>query len=457
MDNTHSLLTKEKALEINKDKAQYGTFAEIGAGQEVARHFFQAGLSSQTIAKTMSAYDMSLSDEIYGTSPRYVCINRVKQMLNYEYALLQNRLVKARGKNTKFFAYANTVVTSNHLNKNSHAWMGFCFQDKSLKKPSQVIIHLKMHHSQRLAQQQEIGTLGVNLIYNSLYKRKNLSNFICQLKDNLHKDIEIDYIHFTGDAFSHIDNRIANLELIQNNWTKSIVFNTKGETLQVEEAFFDKNLLIMQGTYRPITNANLEMLKQSKIYFKKIFKTKEKVLAICETNLSQNKKLDYQDILNRIDVIASTDNYTLVSNFNLMHELKSYIRNASQKTLAFVIGASFLDTLFNKKMYKDTDGSLLEVMGKLFDQKTKVLVFPYKKKDLCLNSKSFFPDKKYSLLYKHLLEQKFISDVTACEKIDISMLAKDVRLLLKKSDKSWEKFVPKQVATLVNKKKMFIK
>lgn len=458
MPSLHSLLTKEKALEINKDSKLYGTFAEIGAGQEVARHFFQAGLASHTIAKTMSAYDMSLSDEIYGTSPRYVCLDRVKQMLNYEYSLLQERLNKTRGKNTQFFCYANTIVTTSDEKKTSHGWMGFCFQDKEGGSLNQVIIHLKLHHTQRLVQQTEVGNLGVNLIYNSLYKRTNLSDFISSLKDNLHSKVEIDYIHFTGNAFSHIDNRIANLELIQNNWTKSIVFSPNGKTLQAEEAFFGKNLLIMQGTYRPITNANLEILNKAENHFSLTFNTKnEEVLSVLEMNLKQKRNLNYQDILNRIDTIAVTNNYTLVSKFNLMHELKSYIRNVSQKPLAFIIGASFLEDLFNENFYQNLEGSLLEAMGKLFDSSTKILVFPYKQKDLCLTSKSFFPNNKYTYLYKHLLKEGFIKDVAGCEDIDVSVLAKDVRALLDKADNTWVHFVPKPVVDLIKKNKMFKK
>lgn len=456
MTSQHNLLTKEKTLRINKDSKLYGTFAEIGAGQEVARHFFQAGLSSHTIAKTMSAYDMSLSNEIYGTSPRYVCVDRVEQMLSYEYNLLQERLAETRGDTTQFFCYANTVTTTSDANKNSHGWMGFCFQDKEGNLPSQVVLHLKLHHTQRLVQQTEIGTLGVNLIYNSLYKRQNLSDFISKLRDSLHSKVEIDYIHFKGTAFSHIDNRTANLELIQNNWTKSVVFTPEGSILQAEEAFFDKSLLIMQGTYRPITKANLEILSQSQKYFQSTFNTKgEKVLSILEMNLGQKQKMNYEDILNRIDTIKATNNYTLVSKFSLMHELKSYIRNASSKPLAFVIGASFLDSLFNETFYKNLEGSLLEAVGKLFDANTKVLVFPYKQKDLCITSKTFFPAKKYSYLYKYLLEQHFITDISICENVDISVLSEEVRDLLKHSDNSWTQFVPEQVVKLIKEKNMF--
>ncbi|MBE8162994.1 MAG: hypothetical protein HAW63_03295 [Bdellovibrionaceae bacterium] len=456
MTNLHNLLTKEKALEINKDSKPYGTFAEIGAGQEVARHFFQAGLSSHTIAKTMSAYDMSLSDEIYGESPRYVCADRVKKMLQYEYDLLVTRLSKTRGDKTQFFSYANTVTTTNSSNKNSHGWMGFCFQEKEGSLPSKVIIHLKLHHAQRLVQQTEIGTLGVNLIYNSLYKRENLSEFISSLKDNLHSTVEIDYIDFTGTAFSHIDNRTANLELIENHWTKSVVFTPDGSILPAEEVFFDKSLLIMQGTYRPITKANLEILNQSKQHFKSIFAVKnEEVVPVLEMNLGQKDGMDYADILNRIDTLAATNNYTLVSKFNVMHELKAYIRNVSAKPLAFVIGASFLENLFNESSYKNLEGSLLEAMGKLFDENTKVLVFPYKRKDLCVTSKSFSPKEKYCYLYKYLLEQQFITDISVCEDVDISILSEDVRKLLKTSDASWSQFVPEEVVKLIKAKNLF--
>src|SRR5213075_2962985 len=117
----------QKALRINLDAKRYGTFAEIGAGQEVARWFFRVGGAAKTVAKTISAYDMAVSDAIYGPTEHYVSRRRLKAMLDYEYDLLLERLNEKRGGSTAFFAFANTVTTRK---EEGHGWLGIRFQSE---------------------------------------------------------------------------------------------------------------------------------------------------------------------------------------------------------------------------------------------------------------------------------------------------------------------------------------
>ncbi len=161
------LETEQKALEINLDEKVYGSFAEIGAGQEVARHFFQVGAAAGTIAKTISAYDKVMSDKIYGieSTGRYVCESRVYKMLDHEYELMESRLENDRP-NSCFFAFADSVAAINYQRTiRGSGWLGIRFQLSPGGVPNDLVIHVKMLDNDNQLQQQAIGILGVNLIY----------------------------------------------------------------------------------------------------------------------------------------------------------------------------------------------------------------------------------------------------------------------------------------------------
>src|SRR5690554_1872902 len=236
------LSVRQKALKINLGRRFYGTLSEIGAGQEVARHFFQAGGASGSIAKTISAYDMTFSDEIYGReeSGRYVCENRLKRMLNKEFNLLQTRLGSTRGKDHQFFAFANTVAALNFQRTNeSHGWMGVRFQDAPENEVSEVIIHVRMLDPQNILQQDAIGIIGVNLIYAAFFLHRYPEAFILSLLDHLDSSrIEIDFIKFSGKAFEKIDNRLMNLFLLQQGMTDAIMFDERGEVVLPSDVLY---------------------------------------------------------------------------------------------------------------------------------------------------------------------------------------------------------------------------
>ena len=131
----HQPAIEDKALRINLNNDIYGTFAEIGAGQETVRHFFRAGGSSRTVAKAMSAYDKVFSDEIYTVEPdgRYVTESRLNKMLNYETGLIEERLCRTANPTKTFFSYANTVSTIDYAKTNKgHGWVGIKFWPKTV-------------------------------------------------------------------------------------------------------------------------------------------------------------------------------------------------------------------------------------------------------------------------------------------------------------------------------------
>ena len=197
-----TLTTNRKALTVNLDNSLYGTFAEIGAGQEVSRHFFVAGGAAGTIAKSMSAYDMKFSDEIYGKAKRYVSRDRLIQMLDHEYRLLDERLKTERGSETRFFVFANTVSARNFRGTNEcHGWMGLRVQMAPGEEPNDIILHVRMLDKSNILQQDALGVFGVNMIYGGLFLHDEADNFISSLRDNLEGSrIEVDMIEFNGES-----------------------------------------------------------------------------------------------------------------------------------------------------------------------------------------------------------------------------------------------------------------
>ncbi|MGB1032885.1 MAG: TonB-dependent receptor, partial [Flavobacteriales bacterium] len=242
----------------------YGTFAEIGAGQEVVRHFFRAGGASGTIAKSLSAYDKDFSDAIYGKEAkgRYVCKSRLENMLQHEYGLCNDRLQRKNHPTKKFFAFANTVATINfHKTIQGHGWFGMKFQTDPSKEPNEVVIHVRFHENDALLQQASVGVLGVNLIYACFFFYKTPEDFLLSLYDNITRDqVEIDMIMMSGPDWSDVDNRLMSLQLVKNGMTDAVIFSPDGRNLQAADVLYKKNILAIRGSFRPVTKVNIDMI-----------------------------------------------------------------------------------------------------------------------------------------------------------------------------------------------------
>jgi hypothetical protein len=439
------------------DAKIYGTFAEIGAGQEVARHFFQAGKASQTIAKTISAYDMTFSDEIYGKAGRYVCEERVVRMLDHEFGLLQERLT-SRKDATQFFAFADTVATSAEEEK-SHGWMGVRFQTKPGGPANEILLHLKMWDNTRLAQQDALGILGVNLIHMAFYPSDEPSERIAALLESLStKRIEVNMIRFTGPDLAHLDNRLMALELVRQGLTEAVVLAPGSQVLHAPDALYGKPLYVLRGTFRPVTTTNLEILTKGLEQFKKhpLCKSEPEVLfEITMNNLAAEGQIDSEDFLNRVDTLNALGYKVLISNFYLFYQLKSFLRQCSKDLLGIVIGASHLEKMFDPKYYDKLPGGMLEAFSRLFDDHTRLFVYPYKNGKVCLTSKVFHPDKKFEHLYQYLLGNDLIVDVTNCDDVDTSIHSRDVRDMLSNRSGKWKDLVPKKARELIESRQLF--
>ena len=459
-NNIRTQTTLEKALDINTDPVWYGSFAEIGAGQEVARQFFQAGKASQTVALTISAYDMTFSDVIYGKekSGRYVCDSRVRKMLDHEYKKLADRLGEQRGTKTCFFAFADTVATSSDSKSSkSHGWMGVRFQAKPNGPASEVVLHVRLLDKHRLHQQETLSKLGVNLLHSSFYRTKNPDEFLSSLFDQIKEgSVNIDALHFNGDAFKSYDEILLNLKLIEMGWSNAILINQNGHVQNPSDALWGKNIFMQRAFYKPVTKTHLDIADRGMKHFTKEFnlKTNETVCLFEFTmnNRIKNETITAEDAFDKVTLIKALEIPVLVTRFSLFYELKEYIRLATDKPLGIVVGAIHLEKLFDEKFYFDLSGGLLEGMGKLLGRYSRLYIYPHKTNEVCLLTKSFFPKNNVKHIYQHFLENKMIQDIAGCDEITEFVHSKDILDMIKSKKNEWKKYVPEKIHSLVSKK-----
>jgi hypothetical protein len=449
------LSTSFKASKINSNKGRYGSFAEIGAGQEVARHFFHAGQASSTIAKSMSAYDMVFSDEIYGKekSGRYVCESRLNKMLKTEFNLLNDRLIERRDSST-FFAFANTVATNR-----GHGWVGMQFQVAPNSPAHSVVMHVKMLDNTRLQQAEVLGVLGANLIYGAFELRDKPELFIESLTDNISAGrLEIDLIRFLGPEFEAIDNRLMCLELVKQGLTGSVVFNPNGDTSTLPEEFFNKSVFIMRGQFRPITNVNIEILNLAMEQFKKDHKLDE-VIPLLEITMAHLKndgeKISKKDFLDRVDTLSHLGYRVMISDLDYYYRVKRSLRKVTTMPIGIVIGGNHLEYFFEEDNYIHMKGGIFEASAKLFDPHVTVYVFPYKTAESCTSLKSYMTDAVTQKLLEYLQGRENLKELSECDEIESSVLSSQVRELLEIGDDSWKNLVPEKVKELIESKGLF--
>jgi hypothetical protein len=475
------LSTTQKALKINLDAFKYGTFAEIGAGQEVAREFFQAGGASGTIAKSISAYDMVFSDAIYGKAPRYVSRDRLKLMLDREYELLLERLSKTRGERTNFFVFANTVATRNFQSTNEgHGWLGIRFQAQPLGIPSEIVLHVRMRDKQALLQQQALGIVGVNLIYGALYYRADPRILVESLADNLGTDrIEIDMLRFSGDCFESVDNRLMALHLVECKLTNAVMFGQQGEVLQPSEVLHKKAILVERGSFRPVTTVNVDMIDCAAAQFvqEPLVKGREVVvlMEITMNNLLAGGSLDARDFLSRVDLLTDIGFTVLISNYMEYYRLTSYFRRYSKEMIGVALGINNLLEIFNEKYYENLEGGILESFGRLFRHEVKLYVYPMTEEayarftqpsapvpplhsvasTVLINAKNVRVTDRLANLYAHLLENRHIESIFGFDVNVLNVYSREALQLIRKGDLLWEKMVPPPVALAIKRRGLF--
>jgi hypothetical protein len=458
-----TLGTHQKALQINLDPSKYGTFAEIGAGQEVARWFFRVGGASGTIAKSMSAYDMVISDAIYGQAERYVSQERLGGMLDREYDLLLERLNQKRGGDTKFFVFADTVVARSYTQQNeAHGWLGIRFQTEPRNKPSDIIIHVRLWDKENVQEQEALGILGVNLIYGALYLHDDPEALIVSLVDNVGKDrIEVDMIKFSGPHFEKIDNRLMALKLVQSGLTNAALFTAKGEVIQPADAFYKKCILVERGSFRPITKVTLDMLRCAQAQFVQEPKVRgEEVLTLMEMtlkNLTEGDKIDHQDFLDRVDILGALGKTVLISDFGEYYRLAAYFFRYTKKMIGVAMGVPSLQEIFDEKYYTNLQGGILESFGRMFKNDLKLYVYPLleEKSGSLISATNLRVAPNLRHLHAYLVENRFIEGLRDYDEHCLPIFSRDVLKKLRSGDKSWEEMVPPQVATIIRERNLF--
>ncbi len=462
MENNR-LDTHQKAVQINLDNTKYGTFAEIGAGQEVVRWFFLVGGAAGTIAKSMSAYDMTVSDAIYGVAGRYVSRGRLDTMLDHEYGLMIERLAAKRGENTRFFAFADTIATKSYSRKdNFHGWMGIRFQGHPGAAPSQIILHVSLLDREATLQQEAVGILGVNLIHAALYS-PDPTDVIGHLLDGLsHERIEIDLIEFIGPAFAGVDNRLMSLQLVHRGLTDAAMFTADGKVVQPADAFYKKPILVLRGRFRPVTNHTVDMLHSSLAQFREEPANRgQEVLVVTEMTLRHlqvegDSEIDDRDYLDRMDLLRTLGRPVLITNFGEFYRLAQYLHRLTDRLIGLSVGVATLREIFEERYYEHLAGGILESFGRMFKNDLKMYVYPML--DPVAGTSSTAADFRVSPrlqhLYNYLVDNGHIEPIRDYRAEFLGVFSRDVYRKLAEGDPSWIDDVPPNVALLICQRHM---
>jgi hypothetical protein len=454
--------TNKKAFQINLESRFYGTFAEIGAGQEVARRFFQVGGAAGTVAKTMSAYDMQFSDAIYGPSDRYVSRARLRTMLDHEYELLIKRLDEKLGAERAFFVFAETVAARSFKQHNeSHGWLGLRFQNEPRGQPNQIIIHVRMLDEANVDQQEALGVIGVNLIYGAFYYQQS-ERLIASLSENLAPQrVQVDMIKFSGPAFSGVDNRLMSLQLVSQGLTTAVMFTADGETVQPAEVFYKKSIIVERGSFRPVTYATNDMLEGArKSVLAQQGAREEEIVVVMEMtleNLLSEGQLNHADFLARIDILGSLGRTVLISKFGEYYRLAGYLSRYTNKPIALVMGIPSLHEIFDEKYYLNLEGGILEALGRMFKGGLKLFVYPVEdeKTGELITAKQLQVAPNLRHLFQYLIDNEFIRDIESFHRPYLKIFPPDVLAKMRAGDPAWETMVPPEVSKMIKARGFF--
>lgn len=453
----------DKALRINLNKNIYGTFSEIGAGQETVRHFFRAGGSSGTIAKAMSAYDKDYSDAIYGVEDdgRYVTESRLRKMLTHETRLMEERLNREKHPEKLFFSYANTVATIDFAKQfKGHGWVGIKFQIEPNAEYNEIILHIRFKENDSKLQQETLGILGVNLIYGAFYKYNDPKRLLRYLYDHLDKDqLEIDTINFSGPQFKEVDNRLMSLQLVKNGMTEAVMFGPDGKNVLPAAVLYKKNILALRGSFRPVTKVNMDMYEKSLEMFVQEKKVeKENTLVVFEitlSNLRSEGEIDERDFMDRAELLCSLGQTVMISNFQEYYKVVEYFSEYTKARMGLAMGVSNLIDIFDEKYYRHLSGGILEAFGKLFYRDLKVFLYPMEENGEIINSQNLKVHPRMKELYKFFAYNGKVLDITDFDKNHLKIFSREVLKMISKEKEGWEEMLPEGIAEVIKKNHLF--
>lgn len=459
------LATKTKALRINLNTDIYGTFAEIGAGQETVRNFFRAGGASGTIAKAMSAYDKDFSDAIYGVEAdkRYVTEPRLQRMLRHEVDLIEDRLSRSKHPDKLFFSYANTVATIDFSKKfKGHGWVGIRFQLDPLEDFNEIVLHLRFRETDARLQQETLGILGVNLIYGAFYLNDNPKELLKSFYDNLDKDqLEIDMINFSGPRFMYVDNRLMSLQLVKNEMTNAVMFGPDGNNLLPAQVLYKKNILALRGSFRPVTKVNMDMFQKSKDLFfaeNKVDPDNSQVIfEITLSNLRAEGEINERDFLDRAELLCSLGQNVMITNFQEYFKLVEYFSEFTKARMGLAMGVYNLIQIFDEKYYRHLSGGILEAFGKLFYRDLKVYMYPYKdsKTQEYITSDNLKVHPRMKELYKFFKNNGKLNDIKDFNPEILHIFSREVLRMISEGEDGWQDMLPEGISETIVQNRLF--
>ncbi|MBX2983440.1 MAG: TonB-dependent receptor [Flavobacteriales bacterium] len=460
------LSANQKAKRINADPDLYGTFAEIGVGQETVRHFFRAGGASQTIAKAMSAYDKDFSNAIYGAEPgnRFVCESRLRNMIRHEYSLIVERLDRKEHPSKRFFSFANTITSSTYERPHSgHGWIGVRFQTGPDRPTNDVIIHIRLHDPDINLQQESIGVLGVNLIHACFFHYDDPETMMTNLYDNVSRHVvEIDMIQMNGPDFSQVDNRLLSLQLVRRGYTDAVIFGPDGQNLQASEVLYKKNILAIRGSFRPVTKVNIDMIMNGyNMFIKEQRVDRQNLQVLFEITLnnlqSDSGAVDEKDFIDRADILCSLGQTVLISNYQEYYKLVEYFSRYTKARMGLIMGVSNLIEVFNEKYYRNLNGGMLEAFGILFTRDLKIYVYPSKpSKDAPLMALDDMPiHPRLRPLYDYLMSNKRMVDIETFDPSVLHIFSTAVLKMIREGKPGWEAMVPPYVDNMIKDNQLF--
>lgn len=462
--------TAQRAFAINLDDSIYGNFAEIGAGQEVARWFFAVGGAAGTVAKSISAYDMTVSDAIYGKTQRYVSRERIEQMLDHEYELLRARLDGVRGDRTRFFVFADTAAARSFKGGNEcHAWMGLRFQHAVRAQTSDILLHVRMLDATNALQQDAVGRLGVNLIHAAFHRWQDPRSLIETLLENIGRErLEIDWIHMRGPAFGGIDNRLLSLHLVRIGFTPALLFDVDGTPLLASESIRRTRVLIERGRFAPVTKLNLEMMDRARAIFAADTAPSgtasaatataapgeiREIMEITMNNLRDRGTAEDADFLARVDLLSAAGKMVLVTDIGAFHSLGKYLAERHVERTGLVLGVPLLRELFNESHYLHLDGGILEAFGRLFTHRVRLYVHPTRDmldgRVITADTVTVAPHLTH--LLEHLRVNGLIRGLPCDESALRTYSSEEVRSRICSGDPSWKELVAPEVAAHIEK------
>lgn len=459
---------KAKTLRINLNPDIYGTFAEIGAGQETARHFFRSGGASGTIAKAMSAYDKQFSDAIYGVEKdgRYVTQPRLKTMLSHEMRLMEERISRESNPERLFFSYANTVATIDFSKRyKGHGWIGIRFQlDPKQKEFDEIILHLRFKQNEARLQQETLGIIGVNLIYGAFYKYHKPKKMLKYLYDHIDRDtVEVDMVNFSGPNFKDVDNRLMSLQLIRNDMTDAVMFGPDGNNVLPATLLYKKNILALRGSFRPVTKVNMDMFQKSyDIFVRDLTVDIEKTIVVFEITLSNLKasgEIDERDFMDRAELLCSLGHYVMISKFQEYYKLVEYFNNYTKQRIGLTMGVNNLIDVFDEKYYRHLSGGILEAFGKLFFKDLQVYLYPMKDgaTGQLMTSNNVKVHPRMKELYKFFKYNGKVMDIIDYDTEIMHIFSRDVLKKITNNEEGWEEQLPEGIAEIIKDKNLFTK